>query len=83
MRKHSLSLLLWAVVLGVGGCATIERPAWLHPGPAPIQRSRAEAYDPYPDAAASPQIVGGRPRDYDRPMPEALRAQWRPWRAQW
>ena len=42
------------------------------------QQLRAERFDPYPEVDTGPEVVGGRPRDYQVPMSEPARAQqWR------
>jgi hypothetical protein len=52
----------------------VALPDLYHPGPAGYQRARALQHDPYPlDDVAEP-VVGGRPREYQRPVPEAERA---------
>jgi hypothetical protein len=50
-------------------------PFWLHPGPAELQRSRAEYIDPYPEPDIGPQMQDVRPRDYLIPPAENSRAQ--------
>ncbi len=37
------------------------------------QKSRAVTFDPYPLNDIGPPIVGGRPREYANPLPEAAR----------
>ena len=61
------TLLAWPIA----GCASVSRPSWLNPGPAPVQQSRAQQFDPYPENEPGPQIVGARPREYEKPVPEA------------
>ena len=58
------------------GCKGIEMPSWFHPGSAEVQRSRALRYDPYPENEIGPAVVGVRPREFDKPPPEASRARW-------
>jgi hypothetical protein len=63
-----------AAVAIASGCAGVATPELYHPGPAGYQRARAIQHDPYPlDDVAEP-VVGGRPREYQRPVPEAERA---------
>lgn len=40
------------------------------------QQSRAILHDPYPDVDAGPDVVGARPRDFQQPLPPAVRNQW-------
>jgi hypothetical protein len=54
-----------------GGCASHPRLA--HPGTIEQQRLRATIHDPYPDPDLGPRIDGGRPRDYQNPLPEPVR----------
>jgi len=37
------------------------------------QKNRAVTFDPYPLNDIGPPIVGGRPREYANPLPEAAR----------
>ncbi|MEM6331695.1 MAG: hypothetical protein AAF790_15800 [Planctomycetota bacterium] len=58
------------------GCGPYFRtPNWLHPGPAGPQRSDAILFDPYPLDDVGPDVVGSRPRGYQRPVPEVTRAR--------
>ena len=43
------------------------------PGTIFQQRSRATIHDPFPDNDAGPEIVGGRPPGFDRPLHEQNR----------
>ncbi|MFC1596664.1 hypothetical protein ACFL5Q_01825 [Planctomycetota bacterium] len=77
---RSYSVLLAAfLVIGFLGCQSVSRPDWLHPGPAAYQQSRAEQYDPFPENEPGPAIIGARPREYEKPVAEPLRARWIPW----
>jgi hypothetical protein len=77
-RLFSL-LLVAALVLGVAGCQSVSRPSWFHPGPAAYQQSSAERFDPYPENEPAPEIVGARPREFQKPPAEPSRARWLPW----
>jgi len=79
MDKLSAFLLAAVVAVGAAGCTSVSTPNWLHPGPAPHQQSRAERFDPYPQNESGPEIVGARPREYQKPPPEVSRARWLPW----
>jgi hypothetical protein len=50
-------------------------PDFSNPGWAQQQRNDAVAHDPYPVDDAGPEIVGGRPREYQRPLNEVERAR--------
>lgn len=45
------------------------------PGTAPAQQRRATLHDPYPDPDLAPEIVGGRPREYQVPYHEAVKSR--------
>ena len=45
------------------------------PGTIDVQRRRAIRLDPYPNQRIAPEIVGGRPRDYDMDRSETDRAK--------
>jgi hypothetical protein len=63
-----------AIALASGCGGNVAVPDLFHPGPAGYQRARAIQHDPYPlDDVAEP-VVGGRPREYERPVPEPERA---------
>jgi hypothetical protein len=53
----------------------IRFPDLFHPGYANQQRGEAIEHDPYPLDDMGPEVVGGRPREYQRPIPEVERAQ--------
>jgi hypothetical protein len=73
---------LWLTAVGLlvfgtlGGCARTAGPCWLHPGPEKCQQTRALRYDPYPENEPGPEMVGVRPRDYQKPPPETSRPRW-------
>lgn len=60
------------------GCPNLARPNWGNPGTVQQQRLRSVATDPYPERQSGPEMVGVRPREYDRPLPEAVRSQMQP-----
>ena len=47
----------------------------LFAGPSELQRERATQFDPYPDQDMGPEVVGGRPLDYNRRIPEVERSR--------
>ena len=68
--------LLCALLLPLSACSTaVHKPRLLHPGPAGYQRAIAEQYDPYPLNDLGPEIVGGRPREFQKPQDEVSRAR--------
>lgn len=40
------------------------------------QRNHAALHDPYPDVDMGPEIVGGRPREFEKPLAEPVRNRW-------
>ncbi len=62
-----------AIVLG--GCKGTIMPRLEGPGSAGYQRSNALQYDPYPLDDVAPPVAGGRPKEYDRPIPEVTRGK--------
>jgi hypothetical protein len=64
--------LIVALALLAGGCTGSRWNLW-NPGRIEQQRLRATVHDPYSDVDAGPEVVGGRPRDYQQPLPEPVR----------
>ncbi len=60
------------MTLYMAGCYSpyMRWPDFVHPGTAAQQRALAEQFDPYPDPDAGPEVVGGRPLGYTRPLTE-------------
>ncbi|MEZ6136049.1 MAG: membrane or secreted protein [Pirellulaceae bacterium] len=60
-------------LLGLAGCANHR---WGFPGGQGTierQKARAAVHDPYPLNDLGPEVVGGRPREFYAPQPEAVR----------
>lgn len=53
----------------LSGCMTDP----FNPGTIWQQRLRATVHDPYSDQDLGPEVVGGRPRDYQQQLPEPVR----------
>ena len=53
----------------------VQGPDWDNPGSLSQQRERASVFDPFANNEVAPAIVGGRPRDFQKPTNEATRAQ--------
>jgi len=70
----ALCMLLLCGAVAVG--CTSGRPNLRHPGDLQTQRFNAIAHDPYTDVDAGPEVVGGRPRDFQKPLPEPVRNRW-------
>ncbi len=75
--RRTLRVLIGCVTLTtLGGCSpTVRLPHLLHPGTAGYQRHNAEQFDPYPQNDVGPEIVGGRPIDYQIPRSEVERTR--------
>jgi len=74
-----------ALLLPLTACSsTVHKPTLQHPGPAYFQRNNAQQFDPYPLNDIGPEIVGGRPREFQKPFGEVTRARQQstiaPWR---
>jgi hypothetical protein len=54
---------------------TIRWPRFYGPGTAPMQQAQAERSDPYPIPDMGPEVVGGRPREFDKPRDEVRRSR--------
>ena len=78
MKKHGLWIiaLLAASHLGCAGSRGLEWPHFRNPGTIDQQRNNASLHDPYPDPDAGPAIVGGRPREFQKPLAEPVRSRW-------
>lgn len=81
MAKYALWLLI-VLAASTTGCAGgrflgLEWPRFGYPpGTVEAQRSEAALHDPYPDPDAGPEVVGGRPREFQQPLPEPVRNRW-------
>ncbi len=77
--KIAWSLLLSVTMLPLAGCQ-FGTPRLFEPPPsAEYQQKRAQRFDPYPENETATPIDGGRPRDFDRALPETTRARWAHW----
>jgi hypothetical protein len=75
LARHVRFAALAALVAGFALAGCVSPPNWWHPGPEAYQQRRAEKTDPYPAVDVGPEVVGGRPRTYDRPATEPKRIQ--------
>lgn len=64
--------LLIGFTLIISGCG-YRRPLLQPPGPIQYQRQSASVHDPYSDNDLGPEVVGGRPRDFQKPFAEPVR----------
>jgi hypothetical protein len=79
MNRLWLLLLVTLAVVGTGGCRGVILPTWHQAGSAEYQQSLAERFDPHPEDEVGQEIVGARPRDYQKPVSETLRGRRLPW----
>jgi hypothetical protein len=73
MNKFWLLAPVALVAIVLDGC--VAPPRILHPGPEKVQQRRAEWHDPYPENETGGDMLGTRPREYENPRAEVLRAQ--------
>jgi hypothetical protein len=69
MKSRLLLIAAWAACLAGSGC--IADP--FNPGTIDQQRLQATVHDPYSDQDLGPEVVGGRPRDFQQQLPEPVR----------
>ena len=72
IRRGLLSACV-LTLLSAAGCASHGQYSIFQPGTIQQQRLRATVHDPYPDRNLGPEVVGGRPREYQQPLPEPVR----------
>ena len=74
-RKTQLIVLI-SIALAFAGCKSVAKPDLYHPGTAVTQQNTAQRFDPYPQTEISSGMSDTRPRDYDKPVAEPVRARW-------
>ncbi|MCA9168548.1 MAG: hypothetical protein KDB23_12825 [Planctomycetales bacterium] len=62
-----------ASAYGVAPNGGVSMPDWSNPGTMAQQQQRANTFDPYADNNAAPEIVGGRPREFQKPLADPVR----------
>jgi hypothetical protein len=80
MSRHGVWILALLAATSTG-CANgrvfgLQLPQWLAPGPIDYQRNNASLHDPYADPDAGPEVVGVRPREFQKPLAEPVRNRW-------
>jgi len=89
MRLSICLIAIVGLIVSLAGCGWFRSPETrlprlYNPGSAEYQRYQAErVVDPYPLNEAGPEIVGGRPRGFQKPMAETPRSQNRPRHGGW
>ena len=74
MKKRLCPIFLLCLLLvSITGCQALPSNLFRQP-PGPIYQQQANAvlHDPYPNTDAAPEIVGGRPRGFQKPLPEPV-----------
>jgi hypothetical protein len=74
-RKMFIVALLATCLSGCAPELAGLRQSIAHPGPAAYQRAQAIQHDPYVLNDVGPEVVGGRPREYQIPVNEVERAR--------
>ena len=67
------SVAALCLYLFLAGCVSL--PSIRHPGTESYQRNQATLHDPYSDNDVAPEVVGGRPREFQKPLAEPVRNQ--------
>jgi hypothetical protein len=73
--------LVWPLLLVIPLACRGMGPSPGPPGTMRQQQLNASVHDPYPEPNAGPEVVGGRPRDYQKPLSEPARNRfiWERW----
>lgn len=66
-------LIVALAMLGVLPACGLDAPRLTSPGSLMDQRFRAVMFDPYADVDIAPEVVGGRPREFQHPLPQSER----------
>jgi len=74
-RATTIVALLAATLTGCAQEVASLQQSFAHPGPAAYQRAQALRHDPYVLNDVGPEVVGGRPREYQIPVNEVERAR--------
>jgi len=79
IRKWTTIALLLAALCGCRSDGRLFAPA----GTVQKQRFNATVFDPYADSELGPEVVGSRPKDYQKPLTDSdksrlFRKMWSP-----
>ncbi len=61
-----------ALAVALPACG-VTKPSLTSPGTIEQQRFRSVMFDPYSDVDIGPEVVGGRPREFQRPLSQVDR----------
>jgi hypothetical protein len=78
LADRRTTIIVAILATSLAGCApemASLRQSFAHPGPAAYQRAQAIQHDPYVLNDVGPEVVGGRPREYQIPVNEVERAR--------
>ncbi len=76
IRRTLLTTFALAVLALTNAGCTPRRAVGPGPGTVQSQRYEAALHDPYPDGDLGPEVIGGRPRDFQKPLAEPVRSRW-------
>jgi hypothetical protein len=74
IRRALLAVIAAGLCAAQSGCMT-DPVNWRQPGTIQQQQRRAVRLDPYPNNNIAPEIVGGRPREFQVDRSEVDRAR--------
>jgi hypothetical protein len=74
MDRLNKILFFLCLASGLAGCRSDGR-LFPPPGSVQTQRHNATLFDPYTDVETGPEVVGGRPRDFQQPLSESERSR--------
>ena len=72
MTKSIFRFIAVVVLVQVVGCGYM-RNWWGPQGTIKQRQMEASVYDPYAEPDVGPEVVGSRPRDFQKPLPEPVR----------
>ncbi len=72
---HHFKLIFASLTVAATVGCSLPRPWFAPPGPVRHQQNNASFHDPYADADLGPEVVGARPRDFQKPNAEPVRSR--------
>ena len=74
MSRCFAMLLIGLIAVGITGC-NMSRSRLRSPGSVQQQRANAMMFAPFTDEDAGPEVVGGRPKDFQKPLSDTERSR--------
>jgi hypothetical protein len=74
MSRCRALLILVVIAVCLPGCG-VSRPKLRAPGTVQQQRANAMMFDPFTDQDVGPEVVGGRPKDFQKPLSDPERSR--------